>query len=168
MKNGISGKIGGFTLIELLVVVLIISILAAVALPQYKLAVAKSRIGSLLTIAKEVLQAEESYYLANGQYTQNWDELAVEVAGKKEPSYPEVMNFSHGSCGLGTMGVSVSGGAGITIYFFYSHVVHSFRGKTSCYANMKDDFANKVCQALTHKKNPNSNNGPDTQNIYHF
>jgi len=67
----------GFTLIELLVVVLIIGILASVALPQYQLAVDKSKYTTLMPLVRAIKNAEEAYYLENNEYASNLEQLDI-------------------------------------------------------------------------------------------
>lgn len=69
----------GFTLIELLVVVLIIGILAAVAAPQYQVAVLKSRFAEAAVNAEAIRRASQRYYMANGSYAVDLRDLDIGI-----------------------------------------------------------------------------------------
>ncbi len=91
----------GFTLIELLVVVLIIGILTAVALPQYRLAVQKTRTLSLMPLLRSVSDAENIYFMENGAYTLSLSDLSIDMpAGGELSSAGNEMRYNNFYCFL--------------------------------------------------------------------
>ena len=154
MKNALQGRLG-FTLIELLVVVLIIGILAAIALSQYKKAVYKARFQQLVTASKAIWDAQQVYYMANGTYAARADELDIaypllaggKMFGKDGKWY---CSFSYAN-GLG-------GDPRTDCYLFKPQVtLQWYHGKMelNCCAYGSDNFkADKLCQDVTKKTTP--------------
>ena len=102
----------GFTLIELLVVVLIIGILAAVALPQYQLAVDKARVKSAFPVMRAIINAENLHKLEHGDYTYNWEELDLDIPHIEYDKTKRAMYTDNGVYSLSSDGT-------------YSHVIFS-------------------------------------------
>ena len=161
-KSSLSGRLDvkAFTLIELLVVVLIIGILAAVALPQYQQAVGLARLSTLKNMTASLAQAQERYYLSNGTYATDIDELDIGIGiGQKDTDKPYKYVWNEGYCVVGnniqmleacSCRLNNVGNSGIN---YQINLQHSdfMPGQVSCTAWNTDlnSIENKICKADT-------------------
>jgi type IV pilus assembly protein PilE len=153
-----------FTLIELLVVVLIIGILAAIALPQYRLAVEKSRLHSMLPIMRSIADAKQRYTLYTGNYTGDDDLLDINF-NYKAKIYDTDINiywyqFENGfTCNVRNYNTSLSmvcSGRGYSIDYYYPK-------QSLCYART-GSAGDKICQSLGSKR-PSCSDGNSCYNF---
>ena len=146
----------GFTLIEMLVVVLIIAVLAAIAFPQYQLAVLKSRYTQLMVMADAIRQAQDAYYLVHGKYSLKINDLDITVPADCRvgdsggavycPKFSCVVNDGWVNAEtLGDVYCFMERYGGILIYRIYSLRRNTWR---SCGVSHNDELGKKVCENL--------------------
>ncbi len=132
----------GFTLIELLVVVLIIGILAAIALPQYKMVVGKARFSELKTITQSVVSAAQRYYLVNNTYVGAKGNLDIEIPNTIKCSIWNENQQPYIACYKTIFGKET---------WFYADRESGRPASCLVYSTNKTDNANKLCQKETGK-----------------
>ncbi len=131
-----------FTLIELLVVVLIIGILSAIALPQYRVAVAKARFVQLMVAGKALKDAQLRYKLANDKFAVDFNDLDVGLAGT--PYSATHWSNKGYSCSMviydGDFSYLWCGNSDHLAWFWSPGI-----NNADCYAYDGDSVAEKVC-----------------------
>ena len=78
----------GFTLIELVTVIALVAILAAIALPNYKVAIVQSKEAVLREDLYRLRDLIDQYYLDKGQYPASLEALVEDGYLRKLPNDP--------------------------------------------------------------------------------
>ncbi len=140
----------GFTLIEMLVVVLIIGILAAIVLPQYRLVLDKTKMTQLLTFAHSVKQAQQRYYLVNGVYANNWNNIDISLDGASISGKNLYINNAYAVLNYQNKGLYFYGASnylpGILL------IVPNEGNYRHCYADNTNERSQALCKHICNKK----------------
>jgi general secretion pathway protein G len=87
-RAGEPSRQAGFTLIELVTVIAIVAILAAIALPNYRVAIIESKEAVLKEDLYRLRDVIDQYYLDKGQYPATLDALVDDGYLRKLPNDP--------------------------------------------------------------------------------
>lgn len=150
----------GFTLIELLVVVLIIGILAAVAWPNYQVAVERARITKALPLLRSIRDAQMRYQMATSKQTASLDALDISIPYTNKLTHNEGYTYTDTPVGAITILPSA-------IYYTTHYVVLDYYGRNSahteigiCYPRTDSgSLGERVCSSFGPKTERISNAG---------
>lgn len=149
----------GFTLIELLVVVLIIGVLAAMALPQYRVAVGMSRASTMYAFMRGVDQAQQAFYMANNRYATTFDSLSVGIppgftkTDEKHIIKGRTACFIMSSLGEENISIQCSDDlAGVTMEKYHNSNFYI------CWADKTKEISNQICRSLSGQDEHNTVN----------
>ena len=145
-----------FTLIELLVVVLIVGILSAIALPQYRLAVEKSRLTEALHNMRILEEHAKLYILENGYPSEgvgvNLQEIApIQLSGGEwnENDNYQTKNFEYFASVDSDWGVFIECNRIDSYpYQFFIHGKDLKELSHICYNGDGDEMGTKICHSL--------------------
>lgn len=76
-------RASGFTMIELMIVIVVIGVLAAIALPSYRIQISKMKNQEAVRILMALWEAQKDYYRENGVYTADINDLAIDIPAPK-------------------------------------------------------------------------------------
>ena len=167
----------GFTLIEMLVVVLIIGTLAAVALPQYEIALLKSRLGAAIPIADAIKLGAEMDYAENRQLTDSTADLPIAPPASCSRDSSGQVVCPNVYLDLSTSGTSydvlvlvpnrANAEAGYRVWLNVPpNEVSGTAGKRECWAKSGNKNSMAVCKALSKRAQSGTVNYGATWNIY--
>ena len=150
----------GFTLLELLVVVIIIGILAAIALPQYKKVVYKAKFTQATLMLNSIYKAQQEYSALHGEYATDFPSLNMDLP----PTNGTPTNYAFWDWGYCAI---APGGYGLCGFNQARKLTYWNSNKSFFYAEKPNNTAQKICQAVTGKSEEQRTSG-NNDYVYSF